>query len=108
MMLSQAVMVGVMTVTPLHMKDGGQSTTFIGLMISLHIVGMYAFSPLVGKLTDRLGCEVMIGLGALMLALGAEVASHTSAPDAMGHIVGLFLVGVGVEFLYCRRRIFNS
>ncbi len=98
MMLSQAVMVGVMTVTPLHMKDGGQSTAFIGLMISLHIVGMYAFSPLVGKLTDHFGCEVMIGLGALMLALGAEVASHTSAPDAMGHIVGLFLVGVGWNF----------
>ena len=45
MMLSQGVMVGVMTVTPLHMRDGNQEPLIIGLMISLHIVGMYAFSP---------------------------------------------------------------
>lgn len=95
MMLSQAVMVGVMTVTPIHMQDGDQSPIVIGMMMSIHIVGMFAFSPLVGRLVDRLGAELMIGIGAIQLAVGSEIASHTSAPDAPGHIIGLFFVGTG-------------
>ncbi len=98
MMLSQAVMVGVMTVTPLHMRDGEQNGVVIGVMMSLHIVGMFAFSPYVGRLVDRFGAEIMIALGAILLAFGSEVASHTSAPDAAGHLWGLFFVGIGWSF----------
>lgn len=95
MMLSQAVMVGVMTVTPIHMADGDQSDVVIGMMMSLHIMGMFAFSPVMGRLVDQFGAEVMIGLGAITLALGSEVAAATDAPHATGHIVGLFLIGLG-------------
>jgi MFS family permease len=95
MMLSQGVMVGTMTVTPLHMRDGGQATTVIGLMISVHIVGMYALSPLIGRITDRIGGPLVVGAGAIISAVGAEIASHTDAAHATGHIVGLLLVGVG-------------
>lgn len=95
MMLSQGVMVGVMTVTPLHMRDGNQDPLVIGLMISLHIVGMYAFSPWIGKIADRLSKELLIGAGAVITAVGAEIASHTDAPEATGHFVGLFLIGIG-------------
>jgi len=95
MMLSQGVMVGVMTVTPLHMRDGNQDPLVIGLMISLHIVGMYAFSPWIGKIADRLSKELLIGVGAVITAVGAEIASHTDAPEATGHFVGLFLIGIG-------------
>lgn len=95
MMLSQAAMVGVMTVTPLHMTDGDQDALVIGAMISLHIVGMYFFSPAIGKIADRISKELLIGVGAVVTALGSEIASHTDAPDATGHIVGLFLIGVG-------------
>ena len=95
MMLSQAVMVAVMTVTPLHMTDGDQDALVIGLMISLHIVGMYFFAPTIGKIADRISKELLIGVGALVTALGSEIASHTDAPDATGHMVGLFLIGVG-------------
>tara|TARA_Y100001968_G_scaffold329255_1_gene378192 strand:- start:568 stop:1119 length:552 start_codon:yes stop_codon:yes gene_type:complete len=95
MMLSQGVMVGVMTVTPLHMRDGNQDPLIIGLMISLHIVGMYAFSPWIGRIADRISKELLIGIGAVITALGAEIASHTDAPDATGHFVGLFMIGIG-------------
>jgi len=95
MMLSQGVMVGVMTVTPLHMRDGNQDPLVIGLMISLHIVGMYAFSPWIGRIADRLSKELLIGVGAVITAVGAEIASHTEAPEATGHFVGLFLIGIG-------------
>ena len=95
MMLSQAAMVGVMTVTPLHMTDGDQDALVIGVMISLHIVGMYFFAPAIGKIADRISKELLIGIGAVVTAVGSEIASHTDAPDATGHIVGLFLIGVG-------------
>ena len=95
MMLSQGVMVGVMTVTPLHMRDGNQDPLIIGLMISMHIVGMYAFSPWIGRIADRLSKELLIGIGAVVTALGSEIASHTDATDATGHFVGLFLIGIG-------------
>ncbi len=95
MMLSQAVMVGVMTVTPIHMRSGDQSDLIVGVMISLHIVGMYAFSPYVGRMVDRIGGELMIAIGAVTLAVGSEIASHTNAEHATGHLIGLFMVGVG-------------
>ncbi len=95
MMLSQGVMVGVMTVTPLHMRDGNQDPLIIGLMISLHIIGMYAFSPWIGRIADRISKELLIGIGAVITALGSEIASHTDAPDATGHFVGLFMIGIG-------------
>ena len=95
MMLSQAVMVGVMTVTPIHMQDGDQSDIVIGMMMSMHIVGMFAFSPVMGRLADRFGGEAMIGAGAVMLAIGSEIAASTDAPHATGHITGLFLIGLG-------------
>jgi MFS family permease len=96
--LGQAVMVGIMAVTSLHLRDGVESENMIPFVISLHIVGMYAFSPYAGKLVDRIGPNVVIALGAIQLLIGAEVASHTEAQHAMGHFVGLFLVGTGWSF----------
>ena len=98
MLLGQAVMVGVMTMTPLHMKDGDHELRIIGFVISLHIVGMYAFSPIVGWLVDRVGTHLMIGSGGIVLFAGAELASHTDPEDSQGVFVGLFLIGLGWSF----------
>ena len=95
MMLSQAVMVGVMTVSPIHMQAGDQNPLIIGIMLSLHIAGMFAFSPYVGWLVDRIGGQLVIVLGALVLAVGAGFAANTEAAHATGLLWGLFLVGVG-------------
>ena len=98
MITSQMVMVGVMTMTPLHMDDGGQAASTIGLMMTIHIFGMYAFSPVIGWLSDRFGRLPMIGVGALMLITGAEFAARTSAMDAPGVMIGNFLIGLGWGF----------
>lgn len=95
MALSQAVMVGVMAVASLHMLDGDQSRVMIGLMISLHVTGMYAFSPWVGALVDRMGSPLMIAAGSIQSFIGAELASHTAAGDAAGMLGGMFLIGSG-------------
>lgn len=98
MITSQMVMVGVMTMTPLHMDEGGQAASTIGLMMTMHIFGMYAFSPVIGVLSDRLGRLPMIGVGAILLISGAEFAARTSATDAPGVMIGNFLIGLGWGF----------
>src|SRR3712207_2639060 len=74
--VSHAVMVGVMVMTPVHMghAGGSEGTTLrlIGLVISVHVAGMYLFSPLVGWLADRVGGRAVVALGAgLLLAAAA-------------------------------------
>ena len=45
---AHAAMVAVMVMTPLHMEHGGAELRIIGVVISVHVLGMFAFSPLVG------------------------------------------------------------
>jgi MFS family permease len=98
MALSHAVMVSVMVMTPIHMDHGGASLEVIGLVISGHVLGMFAFSPLVGMLTDRIGSPLVVGIGGLVL-LSSLVLSGLSAPGASpGLGLGLFLLGLGWSF----------
>ena len=98
MALSHAVMVSVMVMTPIHMDHGGASLEIIGLVISGHVLGMFAFSPLVGMLTDRVGSSLVVGIGGLVL-LSSLVLSGLSAPGASAGLgIGLFLLGLGWSF----------
>lgn len=92
--LGHAVMVSVMTMTPVHMKHNGADLTIVGLTISLHIVGMYAFSPLVGWAADKLGRIPVIVVGQLIL-LGALLVAGLSGRTVPMTVVGLVLLGVG-------------
>jgi MFS family permease len=98
MAVGQTVMVAVMTVTPLHMNDGDHEARIIGLVISLHVVGMYFFSPVVGWIVDRVPSTVMVAAAGITLFIGAEMASHTDPSDSLGVFIGLFLVGLGWSF----------
>ena len=91
---AHAVMLAVMAMTPVHMSDSGSSLTLVGLTISLHIAGMFAFSPLVGIAADRWGRIPVIGLGQVLL-LAATVTCAT-AGETMGLVTaGLVLLGLG-------------
>ncbi len=97
--VSHSVMVGVMVMTPVHMGHAGgtEGTTLrlIGLVISVHVAGMYLFSPLVGLLADRLGRIPTVGLGGALLLTAAAIAG-TAQPGAAFQLgVGLFLLGLG-------------
>ncbi len=98
MVVGHAVMVGVMTMTPLHMKDGAHELRIIGFVISVHVIGMYGFSPVVGWFVDKLGARTMIAVGGSILFVGAELAAHTDAEDSLGVFTGLFLIGLGWSF----------
>ena len=95
MMSCHVVMVGVMTMTPLHLRDGGHELELIGFVISLHIVGMYALSPLVGRFSDRFGPRRLVAFGGVLLVIGSELAAHNQAGESFGVFTGLFLIGLG-------------
>ena len=91
------VMVAVMSLTPVHLHDGGASLTVIGLTISLHIAGMYALSPVVGWLADRRGRRTTLWTGYALLATAALVtasAGHSTQLVALGLVV----LGLGWSF----------
>jgi MFS family permease len=87
-------MVAVMAMAPVHMHDNGHGLQFVGLVISLHIAGMFAPSPLTGWLTDRLGPLAVAGGGAALLIV-AGVLSAASGAQAATFALGLALLGVG-------------
>ena len=93
MVVSQATMVAVMTMTPPHMKDHGHAD-LSALVVALHIVGMYGFSPFIGRLTDRFGRLRSLEVGAVVLGVGivsTVVAGYV--PSLM--FLGLLLLGIG-------------
>jgi len=92
--LSQSVMVAVMTMAPVHLRHHGATLTIVGLTISLHIAGMFAFSPLFGFLADRAGRVTTILIGQGLLAAAALVAGTAGASETR-LMVGLFLLGLG-------------
>jgi MFS family permease len=97
--VAHSVMVGVMVMTPVHMGHAGgpeaATLRIIGLVISVHVAGMYLFSPLVGILADRVGRTATVAVGAVLL-LAAVAIAGTSAPGAAVQLgIGLFLLGLG-------------
>jgi MFS family permease len=97
--VSHAVMVGVMVMTPVHMGHAGgpEGTTLriIGLVISVHVAGMYLFSPLVGQLADRAGRTTTVVLGGALLLVAAALAGTAGPGAAVQLSIGLFLLGLG-------------
>jgi MFS family permease len=98
--VSHAVMVGLMVMTPVHMGSGhggaaGTTLRVIGLVISVHVAGMYLFSPVVGWLADRAGRSATVALGGVLLLLAGLVAGTAPAGAAVQLGVGLFLLGLG-------------
>jgi MFS family permease len=88
-------MIAVMVMTPLHMHHGGAELEVIGVVVSGHVLGMFAFAPLVGWLTDRLGRATVMAAGALVL-LGALALCGTAPTGASWQIGwGLFVLGLG-------------
>lgn len=64
MAIGNIAMVAVMTMTPVHMETAGQSLSAVGLVISLHVAGMYLPSPISGILADRYGRLPVLAGGA--------------------------------------------
>jgi MFS family permease len=93
--LGHAVMVMVMVMTPVHMRHVDVQLQLIGLVISVHVAGMYLLSPVVGWAADRLGRLPVLGTGVGILFLACVLAARAAADDVMGLGIALFLLGLG-------------
>ncbi|MFE3470554.1 MULTISPECIES: MFS transporter [unclassified Streptomyces] len=92
--VSHTAMVSIMVMTPVHLGGHGAGLQLIGLVISGHIAGMYAFSPVMGWLADRFGRLSVIGLAVGLLS-GAALLAGTAGPRHGQTALGLFLLGLG-------------
>lgn len=93
--LAHSVMVSVMVMTPLRMHHGGASLEVIGVVISVHVLGMFAFAPLVGWAVDRAGRPAVLSAGAVVLFLALFLAGTAPGGASLGIGAGLFLLGLG-------------
>jgi MFS family permease len=91
----QVVMVLIMTMTPLHMTDHGHSLAAVGLVISAHTFGMFALSPVSGRLTDRFGSIRVVLAGLAVTELAAVLAAVAPAEGGVLLFLALFLLGYG-------------
>ena len=98
MVFGQLTMAMLMIITPLYMRSHQHPLTHISFVISAHVVGMYLFSVVSGRLADRWGRGPVIATGAGILTLAA--LSAPLSPDLIPITVALFLVGLGWNFCY--------
>ncbi|NYH90022.1 MFS transporter [Actinopolymorpha rutila] len=95
MVSAQLAMVAVMTMTPLQLHRHGQGLDVVGWVLSAHLAGMFALSPLSGRLTDRLGGRTVISAGAGALIGSAALAMAAPTSHTVGIPLALFLLGYG-------------
>jgi len=91
--VGQIAMVGVMGVTPAALHHLGHGDTTIAWIISVHIGGMFAFSPLIGAAMDRWGRRAGLVAGCLASVAGALLAGTEGPAPLVG--AGLFALGIG-------------
>jgi len=98
MALGHLVMVGVMAMTPVHIRGGGHGPAdtlrIVGVVLSLHVAGMYAFAPVMGWLGDRYARQRVV-LGGIALLIAACAVAGTAGHDNTQLSLGLFLLGLG-------------
>jgi MFS family permease len=95
---AQIVMMVLMSITSVHMKAHHHPLSELSLVISAHTLGMFAFSVLSGRMTDKWGRSQVIILGSVLLIISSLLAAPST--DLIPLIVALFLLGLGWNFAY--------
>lgn len=95
--VAHATMVMVMVMTPLHMQHHGMSLELVGIVISLHVLGMFAFSPVIGWLADRFGATriALAGMVVLATAIALGFIAASAAAGRTLTAVALTVLGLG-------------
>jgi MFS family permease len=95
LVIGQAVMTLIMTMTPLHMATHGHGLAAVGVVLSAHTLGMFAFAPVSGRLTDRFGPIPVIFLGTGVLAASSALAAAAPPAEEALLLFAMFLLGLG-------------
>lgn len=95
MVLTQMIMIAIMTMTPVHMRQHGHDLADIGLVIGIHIGAMYLPSLFTGILVDRFGSNSMAAVSGATLVLASAIAAFAPGDSLFFLIVALALLGIG-------------
>lgn len=95
MIVTQLVMVAIMTMTPVHMQHHGHSLGAAGVVIAVHVGAMYLPSPLTGLLVDKVGARTVGAAASLTLLAAGLTAALVPDASAIGLAVALALLGLG-------------
>lgn len=98
MALGQVVMVAIMVITSLHMRNHQHNLRDISAVIASHTFGMFAFSVLSGRLSDKWGRGPVILVGTSTLLLACITAPLS--PNVFPLAISLFLLGLGWNFCF--------
>lgn len=98
MVLTQIVMIAIMTMTPIHMGHHGHSLGAIGLVIGFHIGSMYLPSLFTGILVDKIGRTAMVIASGVTLLASGILAAIAPGDSIFLLVVALSLLGIGWNF----------
>ena len=98
LVLNHFVMVLIMSATPLHVQDIGETIRLVGTIISYHTLGMFLLSPILGKLVDKYGNKRFAIIGTLILIVSCIFTLFNT--DILFLKIGLYLLGLGWNFNY--------
>ena len=98
LVLNHFVMALVMSATPLHIQDIGETIKLVGTIISYHTLGMFLFSPILGNLVDKYGTKIFASSGSYILFLSCIITLFNT--NILMLKIGLYLLGLGWNFTF--------
>ncbi|WP_188733453.1 MFS transporter [Oceanobacillus neutriphilus] len=98
LVVSQLLMIGVMTMTPVHIQHGGHGLSASGIVIAVHVAGMYLPSMLTGTLIEKFGANRVALLSGITLLLAAIIGFVAPVNSIFLLSIALFLLGLGWNF----------
>ena len=98
MVLTQMVMVAIMTMTPVHMGSHGHGLSAVGMVIGFHIGAMYLPSLLTGVLVDKIGRATMAVASGVTLLISGVMAAVAPGESMLWITLALILLGLGWNF----------
>ena len=98
LVLNHFTMVVIMSATPLHVQDIGETVELVGVIISYHTLGMFLLSPILGNYVDKYGYKNFTYVGTAILFISCLTTFIYPGPLALK--IGLYLLGLGWNFNY--------
>ncbi|QUG41646.1 MFS transporter [Psychrobacillus sp. INOP01] len=98
MVLTQIVMVAIMTMTPVHMTQHGHGLAEVGIVIGFHIGAMYLPSLITGVLVDKVGTTAMSIASGITLLFAGLLAAFAPSDSMILLVIALSLLGLGWNF----------
>ncbi|MEJ7816677.1 MAG: MFS transporter, partial [Rubrobacter sp.] len=92
------VMVAVMAIAPVHLVAHGHDLGLVGIVVGVHVAGMFVPSPISGWAADRIGATAVAGVGFLLIVGSGVAGILLDTGSALWMMVVLAMLGVGWNF----------